>query len=278
MIDNKTIREYIILNASLPCEPGELTYIEAETVPGNTSISFTTNVVGDIKDLHVDIVPKQSGSGDPSPDNVRPITGTDLLKFGYGPIPATGPIDVIDIPLSETVYAGFYDEETEELWKTSEVIDLGSLSWIYTNNVFRGTLPNGVILSSTQQNIIDFLCECYLVKGSGNSSKWSSDNLVCWHGTGSSCYIYVNDTAYNDADVFKTAVTGQKLVYELAAPVKVADITPVEIKTLKGKQKMQSTNKFSFSLKYPYMIGGACNNVMKYLPFFYDFKGRRKDL
>lgn len=34
-----------------------------------------------MKSLKVNIVPKQSGSGDPSPDNVRPISGTDTVEI-----------------------------------------------------------------------------------------------------------------------------------------------------------------------------------------------------
>lgn len=41
--------------------------------------SFDTNVVGDCRSVAVDIEPVQAGSGDPSPDNVRPISGRDAV-------------------------------------------------------------------------------------------------------------------------------------------------------------------------------------------------------
>ena len=44
------------------------------TVTGNP-VSFTTNVAKNLKQLKIPFTPIQSGSGDPSPDNVRPITG-----------------------------------------------------------------------------------------------------------------------------------------------------------------------------------------------------------
>ena len=139
--------------------------------------------------------------------------------------------DTYPVSFSDTVYGGEVEVVGGALTITDEIIDMGSISWTYTNGIFRGVISDGVIL--TQANIIDFVCSCYLVKGSGNSSKWTSDNLVCWHGTGSYCYIYVNDTNYNDPDIFQTAVTGQKLVYKLATPT-TSLISPVEIDSLNG--------------------------------------------
>ena len=151
------------------------------------------------------------------------------------------------ISWTDTVYGGYVNEKGE-VWATQKDVDMGSLSWTYTNGIFRGIITDGVILS--QANVIDFYCEIYLVKGSGSSGKWTSDNLVCWHGTGSSCYIYVNDTNYNDADVFKTAVTGHKLVYGLATPVKIATIDPIVINSALGVNNVWNDGGGDTSLTY----------------------------
>ena len=45
--------------------------------------------------------------------------------------------------------------------------------------------------------------------------------------------IYVNDTRYTDANTFKTAVTGQKFVYDLETPVLIS-LTPQNLTLLKG--------------------------------------------
>ena len=53
--------------------------------------SFNTNVVGDCRSV-VDINPVQSGTGDPSPDNVRPISGhtsATVTRTGRNLIPKT---------------------------------------------------------------------------------------------------------------------------------------------------------------------------------------------
>ena len=67
---------------------GTVTEADLEEVEGTKADAIVRSASGNIasyddggdlpmKSLKVNIVPKQSGSGDPSPDNVRPISGTD---------------------------------------------------------------------------------------------------------------------------------------------------------------------------------------------------------
>jgi hypothetical protein len=50
-------------------------------------------------------------------------------------------------------------------------------------------------------------------------------------------YIYVHDSRYTNASDFKTAVTGQTLVYELATPT-TFDTQPTLIKSLNGQNNL----------------------------------------
>lgn len=50
-------------------------YMEASGAVAN----FETNIAAPIRSLRVDMQPIQAGSGDPSPDNIRPITGRDAV-------------------------------------------------------------------------------------------------------------------------------------------------------------------------------------------------------
>lgn len=55
-----------------------------ETASGSVA-SFNTNMTAKLKNLTVDIEPIQEGSGDPSPENVRPIsgwTGANIIRCG----------------------------------------------------------------------------------------------------------------------------------------------------------------------------------------------------
>ncbi len=44
-------------------------------------LNFTTEIVSPLELLTVNILPKQEGSGDPSPDNIRPISGWDGISI-----------------------------------------------------------------------------------------------------------------------------------------------------------------------------------------------------
>lgn len=70
---------------------GTVTEADLEEAEGKKADAIVRSASGEIasyddggdlpmKSLKVNIVPKQSGSGDPSPDNVRPISGTDEVK------------------------------------------------------------------------------------------------------------------------------------------------------------------------------------------------------
>ena len=72
---------------------GTVTEADLEESEGKKADAIVRSASGDIasyddggdlpmKSLKVNIVPKQSGSGDPSPDNVRPISGTDEVIVG----------------------------------------------------------------------------------------------------------------------------------------------------------------------------------------------------
>ena len=269
MIDNKTIRQVVINKALLPCTPSELEYHEAATAAGGYSVSFTTNVEGAVQDFVTTIVPKQSGTGDPSPDNVRHISGTDTLSFLHSIIqtPPSAPT-VINIPLGQTVYGGevdinggsltnnmfaFSGSDVEVVGRSGASNGLTTFSITLASNNFPSGAANTVISNQFSRNIT-----------SGNEGRCSQSATVIY---------FVVSTSRLEAD---TAAGGLKwlqdndvmFVYELAEPT-TAQITPVRVNTLKGQQKIENSKKFGFSLKYPIMVGGSCEISKQFLPIFY---------
>ena len=76
-------------------------YID-ETESGASPMSFDTDIADDLKSLKIGIIGSQSGSGDPSPSNVRPISG-----FSDVNITVNG--NNVTIALGQTIFKGVLD-------------------------------------------------------------------------------------------------------------------------------------------------------------------------
>lgn len=76
----------------------------------------------------VSLEPKQAGSGDPSPENVRPISGYDSVTVTLSKDEAQ--VKQITLTLPETIYGGTVDAVTGEGEKAWECIEFdGTESW-----------------------------------------------------------------------------------------------------------------------------------------------------
>lgn len=153
------------------------------------------------------------------------------------------------IDLDGTVYGGTLDVTTGVLTVDRAMQDLGELDWGYssvTNGsgdtvpVFRSLanvisakahakglssaydVANGGTYATCLKKIREENCSIWI-----NSSYWSSSSLR----------IVVRNDAYTDADLFKTAVSGVQLVYELATP-QTYQLTATEVQMLLGNNTL----------------------------------------
>lgn len=140
-----------------------------------------------------------------------------------------------------TVYGGTLDVLTGVLTVNRASIDLSSLSWSYvsTNNYFRAALTQG---KGQEQNNI--LCSIFKYAGvcGTNSVMATAENATIWKRfdsglSSNATHIYVKWTDYTDATQFKTAVTGQTIVYELATPL-TFQLTAQEVTALIGENNI----------------------------------------
>ena len=72
---------------------------------------------------------------------------------------------------------------------------------------------------------------------------------------GNNAALFVHDHNYNNASAFKTARTGEKIIYPLATPLTV-QLTPTEVKTLLGTNNV-GADSGNVTVKYgtnPYLI------------------------
>lgn len=207
----------------------------------NNPATFTTDMAKPLRKLLIPFTPVQSGSGDPSPTNIRPITGwTGVNIYRSGEDTS----DPLTIPVSwqtETgeVYGGTLDALTGVLTVEYGIYDIGSLAWEVANGsggvkFFRSSVLTGIKKLSSTGIVANIYCS--ILKTVSAASIYSGvavDNSI-GQDDSSTAKLRVKATSYNDdADAFKTAMNGVMLAYELATPQTV-QLDPVTLSTLVG--------------------------------------------
>ena len=133
-----------------------------------------------------------------------------------------------------TVYGGTLtvnQDGTGTLVVDKEGNDIGSLSWEYnsTYSVFQVVVSGKTGTAGDESGIIS---SCYKARPYGNNASFSTeDGIIFMHTNGS---IRIRDSRYTDATSFKTALTGQTLVYPLATPVTYTLTTSQVLHLLSG--------------------------------------------
>lgn len=141
-------------------------------------------------------------------------------------------------PSAGTVYGGTLDVTSGVLTVTMASVDLGSLTWSYNSSQTRfystdiNTLAKATVNNDAVANI---LSERYKNVAYNVLSGSNRPNVTI--ALNSSANISVRDTAYTDTTSFKSAVTGSKLIYELATP-QTYQLTPTEVTTLLGQNNI----------------------------------------
>ena len=137
------------------------------------------------------------------------------------------------ISFGQTVYSAILDVLTGVLSITHAIVDLGDLTWRYGSGsqVF---YTEDITDMSEAIPFSNMACSAFETLNSPISlSNMTNYSIKRGNSDSNKGIIYVKDTDYTDTDDFTTAVTGMKLVYELAEPIEI-DITPTVISTLIG--------------------------------------------
>lgn len=183
------------------------------------------------------ITASQTGSGTPSPSNPRPIVGYTGMTIHRADNENPHVVDTT-YPVTwqteaGTVYGGYFNSDTGVLTVTWKIIDMGNLSWSYdVNNLKFGTTISDMVNSSGYNQPSPLICSSYnVVNQAGQGSTVADKSIYVQDNVNKKVWCVDND--YTDATAFTTAVTGQKLVYELATPLTYT-LTAQEIDTLLG--------------------------------------------
>jgi len=186
-----------------------------------------------LKSLSVSITPVQSGSGDPSPINQRPISGWTAANIWVSPTQDAQAGTTIPVNWQDeagTVYAGtltYIGNKTCRLEGTHNIVDLGTRTWEYDETYFPGYpffkafLPNSAVAPS--QPSYAGWCSCYpvLVVSTNTGFVNHDKSLVyCKRSLSSGKRVFIRDTDYDGTTIeqFVASLSGQFLVYQRETP------------------------------------------------------------
>lgn len=168
----------------------------------------------------------QSGTGDPAPDNIRPISPRNNLILT---------VNSIDHPFSfDDIYKGYLDIDTGLITITHNYIEYDGSddeNWTYQNNGYTISRPTGSTITSAAT-----MCYSNQAIRSGATSmpngtiRIGASNLITRLGT---------DNA--DVPTFRNWLAEHPLqvVYPLATPITV-QLTPTEISQIIGSNSITS--------------------------------------
>jgi len=222
-------------------------------IGGYTLTDLPTGAVATVTDgtallmpsLKIGIEPQQEGSGDPSPENIRPISGWTAANIVVSPTTSaedgtTYTIEFRDGDNPLTVYGGTLDVTSGELVVDRVKIDMGDLNYAYDtsyNRFVSSDIPNTEAPSGAR--ITSFISSMYeVIDDSRPISQVTSGQMYSsFNNAQTNAIVMVHDNRFTDAALFKNAVTGQTFTYKLAEPI-TYQLTPTQIRTLVGNNNI----------------------------------------
>ena len=198
--------------------------------------SFTDGAEMPMVACTASIVPKQSGTGTPSPDNVRPISGWTEVNVIVSPTQEATDGTTTTTPLGRTVYGGEAEIVGGSLTDKMRMVDLGTLNWQYNGSspykwFYTSSLASTIKPIATNADKANILSPIYEVTTRVAVGADESKDYAIW--VDREKFIGVRDSRYTSASDFKSAMSGVQLVYELAQP-QTYTLTGQEISTLLG--------------------------------------------
>lgn len=239
-----------------PGEPGEVTQAEFDALSDVVDdlkinkapiiIDFASGAIASLPDgagsmplnkLVVRIEPAQEGSGDPSPDNVRPLGAWEAAIIYREAVynPSAAPVLTVQFPsVAGPVYGGtltINEDGTGELVVDKAIIDMGAITW--TTQTIEGLLcfqgDFGTLnVKGDSAKADSYFCSCYKYLFASRAELSSHNNTFTPQNLSTSYKLALRDDRYTTAAALTAAITGQKLVYELKTPLRYS-ITAVQL-------------------------------------------------
>lgn len=212
--------------------------LETVSISGNT-LNFNTDIVRPLNSLILHIEPHQSGSGDPSPSNIRPISGYDAVNVYRSGADTSNPT-VYSLSLSSagTVYGGSLDVTSGELVVDRFIVHLKDATWTANGsyaNTFNGdgSVFTGQYMApqTTDTNKIANTSE-YTIELSTTVGTSTAGISLKRNATG----CYVRDTRASSVSEFTALLAAEDptIILYYATPL-TYQLTPTEVTTLLGE-------------------------------------------
>lgn len=205
---------------------------DAVTYGPASLVTISDGIAGmPFKRLYAAVQLAQSGSGDPSPSNVRSISGWDAANLVLSPTTTAGDGTTynFDFSSSGTVYGGTLDVLTGVLTVDKKVTTVSALSWS-ASSLGAGMFFSAV--SDKSKTISEVAAEAYKYVTDTPSASFP-DNSIRGYVYNTASRIFVHDSRYSTAAAFKTDMGTMKIVYALAEPV-TYQLTRQQITSLAG--------------------------------------------
>lgn len=206
--------------------------INPQTVSGDLITLDNSEEMLQVDSLQVTLEPIQSGSGTPSPDNVRPISGRSEVDVIVSPTTSASEGNTYTTSLGQTVYGGTLDVVSGVLTVNRAMVDLGTFTWQkYGTYSDMDRYVSAGIDSTAKDSTTNAICSIY-------PYKWGANGFVIGNGS-TKLSVLTEKGQYSSVADFKTAMNGVQLCYELATPTTV-QLTPQEIELLTGTNHLWS--------------------------------------
>lgn len=206
------------------------------TILNQAIATFNTNIVQPYSELVVDINAVQEGSGDPAPDNIRPISG-----FANTQIDNNGVITTINHGAAGIVYGGSNDVKNGILTDTCYGMKLNAITPTYNSTYGFFAYYNTQIPVERKLSSKDIKCECYKVYPNYISSVSQIPSLPdkTIYYQNNSGHFFIKDTNYTNAATFVSAMGDNMVIYERATPL-TYNLSGVSLSSVAGSNSLSS--------------------------------------
>lgn len=216
---------------------------QTETDTGDT-VTIDNDGTEAVKALSVAITPKQAGSGTPSPDNVRAISGYDSVNVYVSPTTSTADADVTTVQMPSTIYGGTLDVVSGVLTVDKAIITLDGTTNTVTewgsNDVFIHAMGTDMLKTDDDWSGL-ILSDKLPSVASAQTLRTSKYGVSGAAANASQSYIYIGNNLSTTAAEMNTWLQSNPMtvVYPLANP-QTYTLTPTQVELLTGVNNIWS--------------------------------------